>query len=157
MLTKIELNIKLDRIRYLLDASNLDAILLRRTNNFSWATCGAEAHINTADSKGNASLLITHANRFVATNNIEATRLMHEDELAEQGWELQVSPWYEGEDQIVGLSRGMKLGADTDFPFELVLSDEIVLLRSQPAPEEGNRYRNQGNYVLKEYVRLSNL
>jgi len=76
--TGTELATKLERIRRLLDASGLDGILLRRTDNFAWATCGADSHINTADSIGIASLLITQKNHILVTNNIEATRLMQE-------------------------------------------------------------------------------
>jgi len=56
--TGTELNIKLERIRGLLVKFDLDALLLRQTGNFAWATCGADSHINTADSMGIASLLI---------------------------------------------------------------------------------------------------
>jgi antitoxin VapB len=139
-----ELSLKLDRIRHLLDESDLDGILLRRTDNFSWATCGADPHINTADSMGIASLLITQTDRFVVTNNIEATRLMQEEGLGEQGWKFEVSPWFEGDNQIASLTHGMKLGADTSFPNALDLSDEIASIRSQLTPEEGKRYRELG-------------
>jgi Xaa-Pro aminopeptidase len=139
-----EVNLKLERIHHLLDASDLDAILLRRTDNFAWATCGADSHINTADSMGIASLLITQTDRFVVTNNIEATRLMQEQGLGEQGWEFKVLPWFERDDQIASLTRGMKFGADTSFPHALDLSGEIASIRSQLTPEEGNRYRELG-------------
>ena len=139
-----ELNLKLDRIRHLLDETDLDGILLRRTDNFAWATCGADSHINTADSMGVASLLITKANHLLITNNIEAARLMQEGGLAEQGWELKESPWFEGDDQLSNLASGMKLGADTSFPNALDLSGEIASLRSQLTPEESNRYKELG-------------
>jgi len=139
-----ELSLKLERIRLLLNASNLEGVLLRRTDNFAWATCGADPHINTADSMGIATLLITKTNHFLVTNNIEATRLMQEEGLANQGWELQVSPWYEGNNQISDLTRGMKLGADTSSHNAKDLSGEIASLRSQLTPEEGDRYRELG-------------
>lgn len=139
-----ELDLKLDRIRHLLDESNLDAVLLRRSDNFAWATCGADSHINTADSMGIASLLITKTNHFLVTNNIEASRLMQEEGLAEQGWESRVSPWFGGDDQIASLTHGIKLGADTSFPHALDLSGEIASIRSQLTPEEGERYRELG-------------
>jgi Xaa-Pro aminopeptidase len=142
--TGTELSTKLERIRHLLDGSNLDAILLRQTRNFSWATCGADSYIDIADSTGIASLLITRTNRFVVTNNIEASRLMHEQCLAEQGWELQASPWFESDDLLASLTRGMKVGADTSFPNALDLSQEIASIRSQLTPEEANRYRELG-------------
>lgn len=139
-----ELNFKLERIRHLLDASNLDGILLRRTDNFAWATCGADSHINIANSMGAASLLITQTDRSLVTNNIEATRLMHEQDLVGQGWEVQVSPWYSSDDQIANLTRGMKLGADTSFPNALDVSREIASLRAQLTSEEGDRFRELG-------------
>lgn len=139
-----ELNFKLERIRNLLVASNLDAILLRRADNFSWATCGADPHINTADSLGIASLLITRTDHFVVTNNIEATRLMQEEGLGERGWEFKVSPWYERDDQIAGLAQGMKLGADTNVSHAKDLSSEIASIRSHLTPEESDRYRELG-------------
>jgi Xaa-Pro aminopeptidase len=140
-----ELNLKLERIRGILGKFDLDAILLRQTGNFAWATCGADSHINTADSIGIASLLITRTNRSVVTNNIEAERLMQEEGLAAQGWELQFSPWFEGDEHITGLTSGMKLGADTSFANALDLSHELATLRSQLTIAEGNRYRELGN------------
>jgi antitoxin VapB len=142
--TRTELNIKLERIRGLLVKFDLDALLLRQTGNFAWATCGADSHINTADSMGIASLLITRTDHFVLTNNIEAVRLRQEGGLAEKDWEFQISPWYSGKDQISELTRGMKLGADICFPGALDLSNEVAGLRSQLTIEEGKRFRELG-------------
>ena len=88
---------------------------------------------------GIASLLITQTDRFVVTNNIEATRLMQEERLAAQDWEFKISPWFEGDNQIASLTQGMKLGADTNFPYAVNLSGEIASIRSQLTPEEGTR------------------
>ena len=142
--TETELNLKLERIRGLLTKCDLDALLLQKTENFAWATCGADSHVNTADSKGIASLLITRTNRYVLTNNIESARLMHEEGLAKQDWELQFSPWFERDNHITDLTSGMKLGADTSLPNAVDLSHEIASLRSQQTIEEGNRYRELG-------------
>jgi Xaa-Pro aminopeptidase len=142
--TESELSAKLERIHKLLDQSGLDALLLRQTSNFAWATCGASSYINRADSIGIASLLITPANRYVITNNIEAVRLMREEGLASQNWEFQVAPWYEQKDVISELTSGMKLGTDTFFPKTLDLSSDIASLRSQLTSEEGERFRELG-------------
>src|SRR5512135_1519237 len=98
--TESELHIKLERIQKMLAQSGLDALLLQRFSNFAWATCGAACYINTADSAGNASLLIMPAGRFVLTDNIEAARLMQEEKLSGQGWEFLISPWYERQDKV---------------------------------------------------------
>ena len=142
--TETELHIKLGRIYALLDQYSLDALLLHRTNNFSWVTCGASSYINTADSFGNASLLITPTNHYVLTNNIEFPRLTQEEELEKQGWEFQISPWYNGENKISELTNGMKLGADSGFPDALDLSHEIAQLRFNLTKEEGERFRTLG-------------
>jgi Xaa-Pro aminopeptidase len=144
MSTKTELNTKLERIHELLEKSRLNALLLRQTNNFAWATCGASSYINRADSLGIASLLITPANRYVITNNIEAVRLIREEGLADQNWEFHVIPWYEQKDGISELTSGMKLGADTLFSNAMNLSCEIDSLRSQLTPEDGERFRELG-------------
>jgi Xaa-Pro aminopeptidase len=144
MTTKTELNIKLERIHKLLGQTGLGALLLRQSNNFAWATCGGSSFINRADSLGIASLLITPSNRYVITNNIEAARLMQEEGLADQGWEFQVSPWYEQKDVISELTKGKKVGTDGFFPNASNFSSEIDLLRSELTPEEGKRFRELG-------------
>jgi Xaa-Pro aminopeptidase len=142
--TETELNNKLERLQALLVECDLDALLLRQTSNFAWATCGASSFINRADSVGIASLLITRAERFVLTNNIEAVRLIQEEGLAKQGWEFRVSPWYENKDEISELTTGMKLGADTFFDDATDLSAQVASLRSQLTSEEGERFRELG-------------
>ncbi len=138
---KLEINLKEERIHGLLARTGLDALLLQRYSNFAWATCGASCYINTADTFGNASLLITPAGRFVLTDNIEAPRLMQEEGLADQGWEFVTSPWYERKDNVSALTRGLKLGADSCFPNAKELAAEIAALRFDLTQEEGDRFR----------------
>lgn len=144
-----ELNLKLECIRELLIQCDLDALLLQRTANFAWATCGGDAHINLADSLGIASLLITRANRYVLTNNIEAARLMQEEGLAEKGWEFNVSPWYAGNLQLSALTHDLRLGTDAGFPQALDLSRQIASLRAQLTAQEGVRYRQLGIFCAQ--------
>ncbi len=142
--TRTELEVKLERIRTLLERSSLDALLLRQTSNFAWATCGADSYINRADSLGVASLLITPTNRFVVTNNIESARLIEEEGLTRQGWEFRVSNWYDQKDGISELFSGMNLGVDSPFPGAVDLSWEIAKVRRQLTPEEGRRFEALG-------------
>jgi antitoxin VapB len=135
---------KLERLRNLLDEYSLGALVLRQTGNFAWATCGADSHINTAASTGVADLLITRTARYLVTNNIEAVRMMKEQGLAQQDWELLVSPWFEKDDHFGEQTGGLKLGTDTPMPGALDLSREIAAIRSRLTPEEGGRYRELG-------------
>ena len=126
--TKAELNVKLERIHKLLSQRGLDALLLRRFSNFAWATCGAACYINTAERRA---------------------RLTQEEGLADQGWEFVVSPWYERKDKVSELTRGMKLGADSEFPNAAGLGHEMASLRFALTSEEGERFRTLGMLCAK--------
>ena len=108
-----ELDVKLEKIEALLSERKLDALLVQRVNNFAWLTCGASSYINTTDSLGVASLLITQTRRYLLTNHIEEPRLRQEDSLDNQDWKMKISPWYQGIDMVEELARGLRLGADT--------------------------------------------
>ena len=132
------------RIRALLDEYQLDALLLRRVSNVTWATCGAKVYVNIASSDASAVLLITRTQRYLITNNLEAARFEQEEHLDAQGWEFRVAPWYESSDEVARLTRGMKLGADGAFPGALDLARELARLRIALTPEECERFRTLG-------------
>jgi len=104
-----ELNLKIERIRTLLEKKELNALLLQRVSSFAWATGGADSHINTASSDGESSLLITPQNKFIITTDVEVPRLETEEELLNQGWDFKVFPWYEKKDNLTE-----QLDEDTD-------------------------------------------
>ncbi len=135
---------KQDRIQSLLADRGLDALLLQRISSFSWATCGVASYVNTAATTGEATLLITPSGRHLITNNIEATRLEAESQLAEQGWQFQVTPWHEMLDTVDRLASGLRLGADGSVPGAVDLSGEVAHLRASLTPEEGERFRTLG-------------
>ncbi len=139
-----ELETKLERVRDLLDRSRLDALLLRRSCNFAWLTCGAASYVDTADTLGSASLLVMPSQRYVITDNIEAPRLTEEEGLARQGWDFQVLPWHARNTLIADLTRGVRLGADTDYPGAKPLAAEVAALRLALTPAEGERFRRLG-------------
>lgn len=135
---------KQSRVHALLDEHHLDALLLNRASSFAWATCGAgDSHINTADSHGVGSLLITRDARCLITNTIEAPRFEREQNLAEQGWEFCVTPWYEP-NAVQELTRGKKFGADEAYANAVDLSADLSQLRANLLPEEGERFRELG-------------
>jgi Xaa-Pro aminopeptidase len=136
-----EVLVKLERIQGLLDKLGLDALLLQREANFAWGTCGAASHINLADSIGAASLLYTPYGRYVITNNIEAARLLEEEPLPDQGWDLRAAPWYKANGAVAELTKGMRLGADGAYPGAADVQEEVSKLRAALVPEEVERFR----------------
>jgi antitoxin VapB len=139
-----EFETKQSHMHALLVKHQLDALLLNRVSSFAWATCGVgDSHINTASSNGVASLLITRDARYLITNNIEAPRFEREHQLAAQGWEFSVTPWYRA-NALDELARGKKFGADEAFAGATDLSAEVSNLRANLLPEEGERFRALG-------------
>lgn len=139
-----EFDQKQERIRTLLAERRLDALLVKRVSSFAWATCGAASYVNTARTEGDASLLITPKRRYVITNNIEATRLEQEEQLARQGWEFAVTPWFKTNRTVAELTQGLNLGSDSPHPGAIDLSFEVSRLRAALIPEEGARFRSLG-------------
>ncbi len=135
---------KQTRIRSLLAKYQLDALLLQRVSSFAWATCGAASYVNTAATFGEASLLITPDKHYLITNSIEAPRLLEEEQLGTQGWDFQVAPWYKVNQALFNLSRGLRLGADGDYPGATNVASILARLRANLLPEEGERFRTLG-------------
>lgn len=139
-----EIELKLARVRRLLQERGLDGLHLARVSSFAWATCGAASYVNTASTFGEASLLITPGARYILANNIEAARLEREENLAAQGWEIRAAPWHGDAHPQDDPTRGLRLGADSPRPGAVDLSPEVARLRAQLTPEEGERFRLLG-------------
>jgi antitoxin VapB len=139
-----EIQTKLERVRSLLDAYQMDALWLRLASSFAWATGGKSAYINTASSNGLASLLITRDRRYVITNNIEKPRIAQEEGLEEAGWEFAAPEWHTGEDGLGNLVGGLKVAVDGSAPGMLDLSGPVARLRANLLPPEVERFRRLG-------------
>ncbi len=143
-MTTSEFDEKQRRIQRLLEAHQLDALLLQRVSSFAWATCGAASYVNTATTDGESALLITPNGRCVITNNIEAPRLEHEERLHDQGWTFRITPWFQAQDTVARLTQGMNLGADGPYQGATDLSAELARLRANLTPQEVERFRKLG-------------
>lgn len=139
-----EVEAKERRVRELLERRGLDALLLRRSSSFAWATAGAASYINTATDLGEASVLYTPDARYVLTTNIEAPRLEREEGLEAQGWRFATHPWHEPDDAVARLAGDLRLGADAPYPGAEDVSEEIARLRASLLPEERERFRHLG-------------
>jgi Xaa-Pro aminopeptidase len=141
---RTEFQTRVTLFRDLLDRHAADGLLLRRISSFAWATCGAASYVNIASTEGTASLLITRDHLFLATNNIEAPRLMQEERLVEQGWEPHISPWETPLAGLQHLTSGLKLVSDVPFPGAQEIGGQIAFLRARLTPQEGERFRQLG-------------
>ena len=144
-----EIQEKERRVREFLKVRNLQALLLKRQANFSWMTGGGLNLVAIATELGNASLLITEKGKFVITNNIEAPRMVEEERLEAQGYEVRSFPWHEDRElslvrEIVG--RG-SVGCDWPFPDAVMVAEEVARLRYSLTTEELARYRWLGGRV----------
>lgn len=135
---------KLGRVRQLMAARSLDAIVIDRVANFAWLTEGGASYVNTASTFGAVSLLITPDKQYVLTNNIEATRMAAEEPVEGLGYELQIDPWYGPSAAADKLLAGKKLGSDGGRPGSVDLTAEIAALRLPRTPTEVARFQQLG-------------
>ena len=138
-----EVATKLRRLRALMAAREVDAVVLSQLPNIAWLTAGASAYINLASDTGPTSLLITLAGAYAMTDRIEAGRLEQEEALPALGFVLAVEPWDRRGTQFPGLIAGMRLAQDG--PGQgLDLGNDLQTLRTHLETEEVERLRQVG-------------
>lgn len=136
-----ELNEKIGRVRTVMASKGLDAIFIKRQDNFAWLTCGGRNYVGMGET-GNCGLLVTRDRLYAITNNIEEPRMREEEHLEKMGFEIRYGLWHDtgfekrAISEIVGDGR---VGYDTSD-----VSDDIKLLRFDLTPEEIERYRQIG-------------
>lgn len=142
---------KAERVRGLLDAQGLDAVVLRSPANAAWWSGGGRTHVELTSEVGVADLVLTRddAGTGIATTVVtwvnEATRLQAE-ELA--GLEAagpvhwQVLPWTQRREGV--LPTGPRVGSDLALPGCVDVSSRLVRLRAPLVPAEVERLRALG-------------
>lgn len=135
---------KRDRLRRWMKERQLDGVLLRNRNHFSWLTGGRDNHIVNAQEAGVADLLIFHDRMVVVTPKSEARRIQ-EEELAAFGdaFEFVIPGWHEDKNaEIARLCSGKTMGADVPVDGMTFVEPELAPLRYQLNEEEIRRYRD---------------
>ena len=132
-----EVQTKLARVRSLMQAQSVDVVWLRSVNNVAWITGGVDVAVNTADTEGVASVVITPEKATVWTNAIEAPRLRAADDVEGRGFELRFAPW----EQAMPIELGGALGVDMALEGAKDISRELNLLRARLLPVEQDRFR----------------
>ncbi len=130
------------RLRTLLEAKELKGILLKRQANFSWLTAGGINIVGIATEIGATSLLITKDSKYLLSNNIEAPRMLEEENLEALGYTPKTYNWWEeNEAQAVReLLDGGALGCDVPFAGSENLASDVTRLRLSFTPPEIERY-----------------
>jgi Xaa-Pro aminopeptidase len=134
--------LRLRRLRALLEARSLDAIVLRRAANFAWYTGGADSRVDRASPLGVADVVVTADREVVVTSSIEAPRFR-----AEQTPELEVVEyrWYDGPDETLREIAGDgRVGADVDLPDAVAIGEAIGALRRRLDQDAVERLRAVG-------------
>jgi Xaa-Pro aminopeptidase len=149
MASSNEIREKERRVRELMGAKGLKALLLKRQANFSWMTGGGLNLVGITTELGVAALLITERSKFVVCSNIEAPRMAKEENLEEQGCTIASFAWHEDSEAalIRKLAGPGAIGCDAAFPDADMLAEDIARLRYSLTPEEVQRYRWLGERV----------
>ena len=131
-----------EQVRAVLSETGLDAVVLRRPENFAWYSGGADNRVDHASPTGVAEIVVTRNRDHVVTNNIEAPR-MREEQVPE--WDVVEYEWYEGRaDRIPKLAGGAAIGADAPDPSEVDVAALIAPLRYRLDGDAVERYRMVG-------------
>lgn len=143
---KMEIEEKLERVKYFLAENKLDGILLTQVRNVYWITAGlANNQIVLNKDIGAASLLLMKdGKKYLICNGAEAQRMMDES-LKELGYELIKYSWYESNpvkdvrSEII--KQFGKIGSDIDYPGTVNVADKFKPLRYSLNKYELVRYR----------------
>jgi Xaa-Pro dipeptidase len=154
-----EIDLKIQRIRKLLEAEKLDALFLARQSNFSWITAGASNIVTICTEDGVASVLITKKGRLYAiTTANEEPRMKEEQHLEDLGFEVISQAWYEArtEEIINGIVGNIdRVGSDVSLGNARMMQGMINPLRFSLTDNEICRYQYLGDHMseaLESYL-----
>lgn len=137
-----ELQKKLNRIQNLLVKEQMDALFIKRQDNFAWLSCGGRNYVGVGE-VGNCGLLVTkEGKRYAITNNIEAPRMRDEEKLEQLGFDIFANTWHNTSFEaktLEALVPSGKIMRDTADKGDLIKS-----LRYDLTEEEIERYKKVG-------------
>jgi Xaa-Pro dipeptidase len=128
-----------EKVRGVLERAGLDAVVLRRPENFAWYSGGADNRVDHASATGVAEIVVTRSGDHVVTDNIEAPR-MREEQVP--GFDVVEYRWHAGPgDLLRELAGGPAIGADVARPAEVDVDGLVAPLRYRLDDEAIGRYR----------------
>ena len=150
MIIQQEIDLKIERVRELMQRLELDAVLFRRQASFAWLTCGGRNMVGIATEIGAASILVTADRRYVLCNAVEQTRIAAEERVEDMGYEIRSWPWNHDEEAALARSLGGKaVGCDVPFADFRPIGGDVAPLRWAMTRWEVERYREVGFMVSR--------
>ena len=155
---KAEIDIKLARVRELIDSEGLSGVLLMKKQNFWWITAGSNSEITIYAEPGVAYALITKDNQYVLTNIIEAPRMIEEQHVEELGFKLISRDWYEDNtaETIKSICGSLSnVACDWHYADTKFLGSKIEPLHYSLTENEIGRYMHLGDTLsdtLEKYI-----
>lgn len=153
-----EIEIKLGRLRRMLEENQKEAVLLIKHPNYSWITAGGKSFVANCFDSGAVAILVTKTSRYAICNVIEAPRIINEEKLPELGFEVLVYKWQENllADFVKKYVSSMeKVISDSPCGCTIVAPKLIAPLRYCLTENEMARYLHLGNMLsqgLEEYL-----
>ena len=130
---------RFETIRAVLDETGLDAVVLRRPENFAWYTGGADNRVDHAADAGVAAVVVSRRGEHIVTDNIEAERLRDEQVPA---WDIVEYDWHAGPGDVFRHVAGSgAIGADVAEPAEIDVDRLVGPLRYRLDADAIERYR----------------
>ena len=149
-MSKEEQREKRARIRALLQAKDLEAVVLRKGANVAWII-GGRAHIPTTLELSCMDVIVYQDRIVVVTNKIQAPRLKAEELSGDE--EVLIVNWFEGRDAL--LPKGPKIGIDGPDSERTNLVGEIEALRRDLNSYEVDKLREIGRDADRKSTRLN--
>ena len=131
---KDDFNLKVNKIRHLLNKIQKDGLILTTQHSFAWLT-GGRGFINTATEEACCKILITHSSALLIVNNIEKERLKSEEGCRLFDEVLSFN-WFENSGDI-RLIQSFTEGQD--IVYESDVEEELLLIRTRLTPYDIER------------------
>ena len=137
------------RARAVADRYSLPGVVLTTPGSVAWATGGINVAIDRSASVDVVWLAVGTDRAVVITTDVEAPRLMAENDLAALGFDLVTVPWWDAQAFVSGAANAIgaaatDLGTDGHPGFGHDLSDALTTSRLSLDPGEQDRIRALG-------------
>jgi Xaa-Pro aminopeptidase len=145
-----EIAIKHERVSKLLERKRIEGLLMAKSSNFKWFSCGGSNDVIKNNDSSLVYLFVTGNKRYLIATGSDGYRIM-EEELKGLDFELVLYDWYNETFYDALKKIGVKkVGADFDTESVLFLEEEIAKIRTELTGSEIERYK----VMCREYTNI---